>query len=268
MKTVLGIFARDMKALLRNPVALIVVVALLILPGLYAWYCIVANWNPYSNTGNMPIAIVNEDRGTTSDLTGEVNIGQQVVDGLKDNDNIDWRFYDSVEEALADTRMSVCYATIVFPEDLSENVIGIFEGSDKIPTVYYYPNEKNSAVATKVTDSAAQTVVEQMNQGFASTVNETLLQTAQSVSGEAEGKIDGARQSVADDIAGTRKDIGSAITALDEALISIDGYKTAIAGMDEALVGAASQLPSVRESLAAGSADVLGVSGQLHSGPR
>ena len=153
-----------MKALLRYPVALIVVVALLILPGLYAWYCIVANWDPYSNTGNMPIAIVNEDRGATSDLTGEVNIGQQVVDGLKDNDNIDWRFYDSEEEALADTRMSVCYATIVFPEDLSENVIGIFEGSDKVPTVYYYPNEKYNAVATKVTDSAANGLVQQIIQ--------------------------------------------------------------------------------------------------------
>ena len=46
MKTIGGILLRDLKALGRNPVALIVVLALVVLPGLYAWYCIVANWDP------------------------------------------------------------------------------------------------------------------------------------------------------------------------------------------------------------------------------
>ena len=95
MRTSFGIFLRDLKALGRNPAALLVVIALLVLPGLYAWYCIVANWDPYSNTGNVPIAIVNEDEGATSDLTGEINLGKQVTDELRDNHNIDWRFYDS-----------------------------------------------------------------------------------------------------------------------------------------------------------------------------
>ena len=95
MRTSFEIFLRDLKALGRNPAALLVVIALLVLPGLYAWYCIVANWDPYSNTGNVPIAIVNEDEGATSDLTGEINLGKQVADELHDNHNIDWRFYDS-----------------------------------------------------------------------------------------------------------------------------------------------------------------------------
>ena len=69
MRTSFGIFLRDLKALGRNPAALFVIIALLVLPGLYAWYCIVANWDPYSNTGNVPIAIVNEDEGASSDLT-------------------------------------------------------------------------------------------------------------------------------------------------------------------------------------------------------
>ena len=97
MRTVGGILLRDLKALVRNPIALIVVIALLILPGLYAWYCIIANWDPYSNTERMPIAIVNEDKGASSSMTGDVNIGKNVVDKLHDNENIDWRFYDSKE---------------------------------------------------------------------------------------------------------------------------------------------------------------------------
>ena len=70
MKTTLAILKRDLLALLKNPIALLVVGALLILPGLYAWYCIVANWDPYANTGNLPIAVVNNDKGASSELAG------------------------------------------------------------------------------------------------------------------------------------------------------------------------------------------------------
>jgi len=94
MKTVGAIFKRDVLALVKNPIALIVVAGLLVLPGLYAWYCIVANWDPYANTGRMPIAVVNEDRGAKNNLAGEIDIGKQVSEKLADNDSIDWRFYD------------------------------------------------------------------------------------------------------------------------------------------------------------------------------
>jgi putative membrane protein len=158
MKMAFSILWRDVKLLLRNPIALLVVGALLVLPGLYAWYCIIANWDPYANTGNMPIAVVNEDAGANSELTGEINIGKQVIDQLKENDSIDWHFYDSEEKALLDTRDGTCYAAIVFPETLSQDVIGIFSGSAAEPTLYYYPNQKYNAVATKVSDSAVQTL--------------------------------------------------------------------------------------------------------------
>jgi YhgE/Pip-like protein len=132
----MGADTTDVKLLLRNPIALLVVGALLVLPGLYAWYCIIANWDPYANTGNMPIAVVNEDAGANSELTGEINIGKQVIDQLKENDSIDWHFYDSEEKALLDTRDGTCYAAIVFPETLSQDVIGIFSGSAAEPTLY------------------------------------------------------------------------------------------------------------------------------------
>ena len=188
MRVAFDILKRDLLALAKNPVALLVVIALLVLPGLYAWYCIVANWDPYSHTGNMPIAVVNRDKGAESDLAGKVNIGEQVTEKLKDNDSIDWRFYDDEDEALADTREMVVYAAIVFPEDLSKNIVGILDGSGDEPTVYYYPNEKQSAVATKVTDSAAQALVEQINQGFSSTVNQKILESARKSTDDIEEK--------------------------------------------------------------------------------
>lgn len=53
MRTVLRIFIRDAIRLLRNPVAIVITLGVAIIPSLYAWFNIVANWDPYSNTGNI-----------------------------------------------------------------------------------------------------------------------------------------------------------------------------------------------------------------------
>lgn len=256
MKTVFGIFARDLKALFRNPIALLVVGALLILPGLYAWYCIIANWDPYANTGNMPIAIVNKDKPASSELTGEVDVGSQLVEKLKDNDSIDWRFYDSEEEALEDTSLSICYATIVLPEDLSGNIVGMFEGSDVSPTIYYYPNEKTNAVATKVMDSAAQTLVRQINQQFSATVNAKVLERAQSAAdraGQAAGK---ARGSALSEMRSAQQDIANVIASLDDATSSMEHWRKAVTSAHSALGSAVKRLPAIEKGLNAGSKDL------------
>ena len=258
MKTAFGILKRDLLALLKNPIALLVVGALMVLPGLYAWYCIVANWDPYANTGSMPVAIVNHDKGAENNLAGEVNVGEQVIAQLHDNDSIDWRFYDDEDEALYATRTGEVYATIVFPEDLSENLVGIFTGSDAPPTICYYPNEKYNAVATKVTDSAAQTLVRQINQNFSSTVNEKILSSTQGIADDVEARADKTNQSAIAEIKAVQEDIDKVIASLDDAASSIAGWRDAAAGANAALAGTSEQLPAIASALAQGS-------GQLNS---
>ena len=76
-KVSFAIFKRDIKRLLVNPVALVVTLGVCVIPSLYAWYNIVANWDPYGNTQGIKIAIANNDRGTQNDLVGELNAGDQ-----------------------------------------------------------------------------------------------------------------------------------------------------------------------------------------------
>ena len=61
-KVSFAIFKRDIKRLLVNPVALVVTLGVCVIPSLYAWYNIVANWNPYGNTQGIKIAIANNDQ--------------------------------------------------------------------------------------------------------------------------------------------------------------------------------------------------------------
>lgn len=63
MKNIFRIFSKDIKSITTNWVALVIIVGLMILPSLYAWFNIRASWDPYGNTGGIKVAIVNKDRG-------------------------------------------------------------------------------------------------------------------------------------------------------------------------------------------------------------
>lgn len=59
MRTAFHIYRRDIFRLLRNPIALIITIGVCLIPSLYAWFNIAANWDPYSNTKNLKVAVAN-----------------------------------------------------------------------------------------------------------------------------------------------------------------------------------------------------------------
>ena len=168
-KVSFAIFKRDIKRLLVNPVALVVTLGVCVIPSLYAWYNIVANWDPYGNTQGIKIAIANNDQGTQNDLVGELNAGDQVVDQLKENDQLGWTFVDSAADAKEGVESGEYYAAIVIPKNFSDNLVSMLDGNYRQPKLTYYVNEKKSAIAPKVTDTGANTIEEQINSEFVST---------------------------------------------------------------------------------------------------
>lgn len=51
MKNIWKIFTGDLKKLVKQPFALVIIIGLCVIPSLYAWFNIFANWDPYANTG-------------------------------------------------------------------------------------------------------------------------------------------------------------------------------------------------------------------------
>ena len=172
------IFKRDLKRLLRNPVAMVITIGVCIIPSLYAWYNIEANWDPYSNTSGVKIAVANEDEGVENELTGSLNAGEQTVEQLKENDDLGWVFTDA-ESAKEGVYSGEYYAAIVIPKDFSEKLTSMLTGDFEQPELTYYVNEKKNAIAPKVTDTGAETIEEQLNETFVATVSSTLVEQAQ-----------------------------------------------------------------------------------------
>lgn len=167
MKKSFQIFKRDIGRLSKNIVALIVVIGMCIIPSLYAWFNIAANKDPYGNTANIKIAVANNDAGTENDMLGNLDVGGQIVDTLKENDSLGWVFV-SEDKAISGVKSGEYYAAIVIPDNFSESMVSFLSGKIEQPEFDYYLNEKKNAIAPKITDTGANTIQQQVNTEFVS----------------------------------------------------------------------------------------------------
>lgn len=170
------ILKRDLINIFKNPAALIIVLGICIVPSLYAWITLKANWDPYTNTGNLPVGIVNEDQGTII-KNNIVNAGDQVVNQLKSNKNIGWQF-TTISQGDKALRDGDYYALIVIPSDFSKDLASLTTATPIKPTITYKVNDKTNIIATKITDVAQTTLTNEIKDNFIKAVNEQTISMA------------------------------------------------------------------------------------------
>ena len=218
MRNIIAIFKRDLSRIRGSVVALIVAVGLVIVPTLYAWFNIAGSWDPYGNTGNLKVAVANSDDGYMSDLIPvRVNIGDTVVSALRENDQLDWRFV-SESDAVEGVRSGEYYAAVVIPENFSSRMMTVFSSDAEHAEIVYYENQKANAIAPRVTDKAASTVRQQIDETFAKTISDVGLATTSSLIEFMDGDQIAA---YAGNLSGT---LASAITTLRDASGSVDEF--------------------------------------------
>lgn len=173
MKKVWDIYRIDWRRISRSSSAIFLIVALMILPSLYAWFNIKALWDPYGNTAGIKIAVANDDEGTTINNQA-INIGEQLVDMLKDNDSLGWTFV-SKKEADDGVLYGDYYASIYIPRDFTKNLSSILSDDLKKPEIVYTYNDKINAIAPKITSKGATTITGEISEQFIRVVSEALL---------------------------------------------------------------------------------------------
>ena len=160
-ENIIEIMKSDFKGAFSNPIVIIVLIGLIILPSLYALINIAACWDPYGNTGQVDFAIANLDNGTT--FNGEdINVGNELVKTLKDNDKFHWVFV-SEKELRDGVYKGDYYAGIIIPRNLSENVVSITTDDPQQAKLEYLVNMKANPVGAKLTDSGSNAVYLALN---------------------------------------------------------------------------------------------------------
>ncbi|NFM47025.1 YhgE/Pip domain-containing protein [Clostridium botulinum] len=169
MKNIFKIYKRDLQNIITNWVAIVVMLGLMILPSLYAWFNIKSSWDPYSNTKSISVAVVNKDKAAF--FKGQsINVGEELVNKLKINKNIGWKFVDE-KEAEKGVKYGKYYASIMIPEDFSYKILSITRDKQEKPTLIYSVNEKSNAVAPKITSKGVTTIQSEVTKTFVKTVN-------------------------------------------------------------------------------------------------
>lgn len=145
----------------------------MILPSLYAWFNIKALWDPYGNTAGIQIAVANDDEGITIH-DKKMNVGQTIVDQLKNNTSLGWTFV-SKKEADRGVLYGDYYASIYIPKDFTENLSSILTDHLQKPEIIYTYNDKINAIAPKITAKGATAITSDVTEKFISTVSEAVL---------------------------------------------------------------------------------------------
>ncbi|WP_198677537.1 YhgE/Pip domain-containing protein [Leucobacter luti] len=274
--------------ILRVPQAVIILIGIIVIPSLYAWFNIIAFWDPYGNTKDVKVAVVNLDEGAYSSLTGSLDVGDQVVAQLKQNDQLGWQFLGK-DAAMRAVESGEVYAAIVIPEEFSEDLLSLTTGDFVRPELEYFVNEKANAIAPKITEVGATTLETQINSTFVATVSQTITEAVESAGTAIDTRLTEARSTsldvltdasaqVADareGIVDIQESLASGEAALADsrsALLRLDGVIDEVqAAITEAQAivadtqsGLATFTSEVTESYTAGSAELTEISAKLN----
>ena len=170
MKNIIEIFRKDIKEVFRKTNTWIIIVGLIILPSMYAWPNILSSWDPYGHTNNIKVAVTSEDAGATVDGK-DLNLGNSLVEGLKNNKNLDWQFVSNKQQAEDGVRIGDYYASIVVPKNFSQDMTSVSRTEPKRATIEYTVNEKINAISPKITNSGASAIANNISKNFVETAN-------------------------------------------------------------------------------------------------
>lgn len=176
MRNIWTVFKTDIRSLSKCFFACVVVVAIALLPSLYAWLNIYSNWDPYGNTGGISIAVASLDEGYTNEDGTYENKGDDVVADLREATSINWVIVDTEEAAKGGVESGDYYAAVVIDKQFSRNMYRMLTDWTGKPAITYYENAKKNAVATKITDTAVETLKRSISENYLEVVIDGIME--------------------------------------------------------------------------------------------
>ena len=160
-----------------------IIIGVIIIPLMYSYFYLNAFWDPYARLDDVPVAVVNMDKGAK--INGEMrNLGDEICDELKKDGTVKFVFTDQ-EDAEQGVLGSDYYASITIPEDFSENVSTVSGDTEKVhSSIIYSANQKKNYLAAQILENAMPTIKEKVNSKIDGQIITTLSDKLNSVPGE------------------------------------------------------------------------------------
>ena len=183
---------QEWKNILKNHWIQIVLVALILIPSIYTVVFLGSMWDPYGNSGDLPVAVVNRDKAVEYN-DKKLDVGDQLVKKLKDNDSLDFHFVNS-KEANKGLKNGDYYMVITIPSNFSKNATTLLDKNPKKMVLNYTTNPGTNYVASKMDDSAIAKIKAEVSASVTKTYAETIFSSIGTMSDGFAEASDGTQQ--------------------------------------------------------------------------
>ncbi len=172
---------RDVTSVFSSLISLAVLLGLILIPGLYAWFNLGGEFNLYSRTKDLKIDVVNQDAGYSSPLLPlGVNFGSKVIGALQKNPKFLWR-EESLSVAQSQVESGEAYAAIEIPKDFSKGLMNIFSNPSPLK-IKFLVNQSITPLSPKLTQEGADDLENEARQVFVSSSLKIAISSLESFS--------------------------------------------------------------------------------------
>ena len=183
---------QEWKNIFHNTWIKIVLVALIAIPSIYTVVFLGSMWDPYGNSGDLPVAVVNEDKAVVYN-DKNLNVGKELVNKLKDNDSLDFHFV-SQKKAMSGLKDGDYYMVITIPSNFSKNATTLLDKEPQKMILKYTTNPGTNYVASKMDDSAIAKIKAEVSSSVTKTYAETIFTSIGTMSDGFAEASDGTQQ--------------------------------------------------------------------------
>ena len=172
---------RDVTSVFSSLISLAVLLGLILIPGLYAWFNLGGEFDLYSRTKDLKIDVVNQDAGYSSPLLPlGVNFGSKVIGALQKNPKFLWR-EESLSVAQSQVESGEAYAAIEIPKDFSKGLMNIFSNPSPLK-IKFLVNQSITPLSPKLTQEGADDLENEARQVFVSSSLKIAISSLESFS--------------------------------------------------------------------------------------
>lgn len=257
---------QEWKSLWRNKILMIVLVFIIAIPAIYTTLFLGSMWDPYGKLDELPVAVVNLDEPV--EYEGEtLNVGQKLVDKLKDDGSLCFNFTDA-DQAERGLKNGTYYMVITVPKNFSENATTLMDTVPKKMELDYKTNPGTNYIAMKMSETALEKIKTSVAQEVTKTYAETIFDKISEAGNGMKDAADGAGEIYdgTEKLADGNKTISDNLKTLSEGTLTFkDGTSELKVGLSSYLDGV-NQLSDGSTTLANGATSLLTGALKLNEG--
>ncbi|MFE6688056.1 YhgE/Pip family protein [Streptomyces sp. NPDC057743] len=123
-------------------------VALMLIPLLYGALYLCSFWDPYARLDKIPVALVNEDQGATSDGK-KLTAGADLASNVKDSKTFDWKEVSS-KDAAKGLEQGKYYLSLTVPKDFSQKIASSGGNDPQTGALQVRTNDANNYIVGSI----------------------------------------------------------------------------------------------------------------------